>query len=90
MRFRVVAERPVGLFYGDRPVSNPFAIRDVFSPRLRARVERRTWPEIEAADEAELRRLFTEYTRLPGKRGFAIVSVEPLDKPADPGEEPRS
>ena len=81
MKFRVVAERPAGGYYNGELVKNPFLIRDVFSPALTARKERRTWQDLEAKSEKELRRLFSEYTQtIPDGRGFVIVSVEALSE----------
>jgi hypothetical protein len=88
-RFRVVAEKPHGLFYNGRSVRNPFLIRDVFSPALTAKVEveRRTWDSINAKNEKELRQLFDEAVKtVPGMQGFVIVKVERLDPAAPTGQ----
>lgn len=58
---------------------NPFLIRDIFDKRWAATVERRTW-EIEAKDEAEIRRLFAEAKDrfLEPVDGFEIASITAL------------
>lgn len=83
MRFKVVAERSHGLFNGEHRITNPFLIRDIFNPNLRARIERRTWDSVEARSEKEVRRLFAEALKtLPGMQGFVIATIERLDTPA--------
>jgi hypothetical protein len=80
MKFCVVAERSAGLLNGNgERIRNPFKIRDVFDPILRARTERRTWESVEAKDEAEVRRLFAEAVKenINDMRGFVLVSVTP-------------
>jgi len=77
-KYRVVAEKSHGLFYGDKLVRNPFKIRNIFDPNLRSPIERRTWESIEARNEKELRRLFDEAVKtVPGMAGFVITKIAP-------------
>ena len=93
MKFRVVAEKSHGLFYGEHHIENPLSIRNILNPELSSHVERRTWNAIEARDEKDLRRLFDEAVRrLPGMAGFVIVKIERVAnqapaEPATPHEE---
>ena len=63
---------------GERP-RNPFLVRDIFSSRWAGTTERRTW-EFDAADEAEVRRLFAEAQSMGVEQvvGFALESVTPV------------
>lgn len=79
-RFRAVAEKSLGIRYGIAGrrlnAAQIFAIRDVFDPNLRATVERRTWDDIPAENEAEARRLFDEaIAQSADLAGFRLVSL---------------
>lgn len=77
MKFKVIAEKSHGIRGANgRPV-NPFLIRNIFDPDLRCTVERRTWDEIEAQSEKELRRLFDEAGSATA--GFRLVHIERID-----------
>lgn len=78
MKFKVQAEKCLGMASRDFPRCNPFMIRDIFDPNLpKIRYLVREW-EIEAADEKEVKRLFHEAKDLniAGLDGFEIVLIE--------------
>lgn len=76
--FKVTATRAERPTHNGQPITNPFAIRDIFSPGLRQRIERRTWENIEAEDEAAVRRFFEDAIRQYHEHvhGFTIEKIE--------------
>ena len=89
MKYRVVAEKSLGIFANGEPVRNPFRIRNIFDSAYRAKTERRTWESIEAEDEAAVRYLFKKAVDgdVAGMRGFVIVSIEAIADAARPTPE---
>lgn len=75
--YRVTLRSDTPVRRSDGREINPFRIRDIFG--VRAMRNYRIW-EFEAADEAEVRRLYDEAKRedLPNVRGYSLASIEKL------------
>ena len=78
--FKVTIRKPLGMFHGDIPIQNPFAIADAFKAGLASRVHERVWDRLEAKDEAAVRAYFKKAQKAgnPQVSGFDIASIEPI------------
>jgi len=79
-KFKVVIERNRGIHGVNERLLNPFRPINIFDPNLKMRVERRTWPELEAKNEAAVRAFFKK-AQAEGHEsvvGFTIASIEKL------------
>lgn len=80
--FKVTIRKPLGMYHGDQPIQNPFAIADAFQAGLASRVHERVWDRMEAKDESAVRTFFKKAQKAgnPQVVGFEIASIEPIPK----------
>lgn len=78
-KFKVLLEKPEGIYGGtDRPL-NPFEIRDIFNQSLHCRMSIREF-EFEADSEKDALRLYEEAQRhdIANVRGYRLRSIEEI------------